>query len=142
MSRFLIGTDVDYSILQKIYGSPMENETRYSPARCIGIEVRDVSGSPDPKHISTSYVERQNWTVRGPNAPLYALRRWLLAQTHQPCGCYGSQLFRIQLHSNPHYTPHDPGYGCWRYRSAMGCSRSRCAMGILRAQTRESSLIF
>jgi IS1 family transposase len=58
------GPDVDYSILQKIYGAPQENETRYSPARCIGIEVREVSGNPDPKHISTSYIERQNWTVR------------------------------------------------------------------------------
>src|ERR1700722_19446781 len=59
------GMEVDYSILQKLYGSPMENETRYSPARVIGIDVRNVSGNPDPKHISTSYVERQNWTVRG-----------------------------------------------------------------------------
>jgi IS1 family transposase len=59
------GTEVDYSILQKIYGAPQENETRYSPAKCIGIDVRTVSGNPNPKHISTSYVERQNWTVRG-----------------------------------------------------------------------------
>ena len=59
------GLDVDYSILQKIYGHPMENETRYSPAQCIGIEMREVSGKPDPEHVSTSYVERQNWTVRG-----------------------------------------------------------------------------
>ena len=58
------GLDVDYSILQKIYGAPTENETRYSPARCIGVQVRHVTGSPDRKHISTSYVERQNWTLR------------------------------------------------------------------------------
>jgi len=59
------GQDVDYSILQKIYGSPLENETRYSPAQCIGIDVRHVTGRPDPKDISTSFIERQNWTVRG-----------------------------------------------------------------------------
>src|SRR5258708_8477180 len=58
------GMEVDYSILQKLYGTPQENETRYSPARCIGVEMRHVSGDPDPKHISTSFVERQNWTVR------------------------------------------------------------------------------
>ena len=58
------GVEVDYSILQKIYGAPQENETRYSPARCIGAEIRHVSGNPERKHISTSYVERQNWTVR------------------------------------------------------------------------------
>lgn len=59
------GENVDYSILQKIYGHPMENETRYSPAQCIGVEMREVSGNCDPAHVSTSFVERQNWTVRG-----------------------------------------------------------------------------
>jgi hypothetical protein len=49
--------------LQKIYGKPQE-EHRYSPAKCIGIEEHRISGSPDPKHVSTSYIERQNWTVR------------------------------------------------------------------------------
>ena len=58
------GCTVDYSILQKIYGSAQVNETRYSPATCIGIDVRHVSGNPDPKHVSTSYVERQNLSVR------------------------------------------------------------------------------
>jgi IS1 family transposase len=55
---------VDYAQLQKIYRSPSENETRYSPARCIGTSTKEVSGNPDYKHISTSFVERQNWTVR------------------------------------------------------------------------------
>ena len=58
------GLEVDYSILQKIYGTPQENETRYSPAHCIGAEIRHVSGNPERKHVSTSYIERQNWTVR------------------------------------------------------------------------------
>jgi IS1 family transposase len=59
------GFNVDYSILQKIYRAPQENDTRYSPARCIAVEMREVSGNCDPKHVSTSFVERQNWTVRG-----------------------------------------------------------------------------
>jgi IS1 family transposase len=58
------GADVDYAQLQKIYGSSLENETRYSPATCIGCEMKVVSGDPDPKHVSTSYVERQNLTMR------------------------------------------------------------------------------
>jgi IS1 family transposase len=58
------GADVDYAQLQKIYGSSLENETRYSPATCIGCEMKEVSGRPDPKHVSTSYVERQNLTMR------------------------------------------------------------------------------
>ena len=58
------GMDVDYAQLQKIYGAVIENETRYSPARCIGCEMKVVSGDPNPRHVSTSFVERQNWTVR------------------------------------------------------------------------------
>jgi IS1 family transposase len=58
------GADVDYAQLQKIYGAVVENETRDSPAVCIGCDMKVVSGSPDPKHVSTSYVERQNLTMR------------------------------------------------------------------------------
>jgi hypothetical protein len=56
--------DCDYAMLQKIYGASMENETRYSPAKCIGSDMKVISGNPDPKHVSTSYVERQNLTMR------------------------------------------------------------------------------
>lgn len=58
------GGDVDYAVLQKIYGTPDEGQKRYSPPECIGVEVRVVEGSPEPRHISTSYVERQNLTMR------------------------------------------------------------------------------
>lgn len=58
------GMDCDYAQLQKIYGASMEPERQYSPARCIGVDLKVVSGNPDPKHISTSYVERQNLTMR------------------------------------------------------------------------------
>ena len=61
------GAAVDYTTLHKVYGFPMENETRYSPAQCIGCEMRIVTGAPDSEHISTSFVERQNWTVRTNN---------------------------------------------------------------------------
>jgi IS1 family transposase len=59
------GMDVDYAVLQKIYGAPSDEEQRrYSPARCIGCDLKVISGDPDPKHVSTSYVERQNLTMR------------------------------------------------------------------------------
>jgi hypothetical protein len=58
------GSDIDYAQLQKIYGAPSENHTRYSPAQCIGCDMKVVSGDPDPKHVSTSFVERQNLSMR------------------------------------------------------------------------------
>ena len=58
------GSEVDYAQLHKVYRAPLENETRYSPAKCIGCDMKAVSGNPDYEHVSTSFVERQNWTVR------------------------------------------------------------------------------
>jgi IS1 family transposase len=58
------GADVDYGMLVKIYGPDPQAEKRYSPAECIGAEKRRVEGDPDPRHISTSFVERQNLTLR------------------------------------------------------------------------------
>lgn len=58
------GMDVDYAMLVKLYGASGENETRYSPAKCIGCIPQAVMGNPDPKHISTSFAERQNLTMR------------------------------------------------------------------------------
>ena len=58
------GTDIDYAQLVKIYGQTPEGQRRYSPPVCIGCERHAVTGKPDPKHVSTSYVERQNLNIR------------------------------------------------------------------------------
>jgi IS1 family transposase len=59
------GAAVDYAQLVKMFGaSPESSKGRYSPAECTGIKKTRIEGDPDPKHISTSYIERSNLTVR------------------------------------------------------------------------------
>ena len=57
--------EVDYAMLVKQYGHPPSNapEKRYSPAACVGVAKQIVTGNPDKKHISTSYIERQNLNI-------------------------------------------------------------------------------
>jgi len=56
--------EIDYATLIKLYGAGPQDESRYSPPKCIGIQKEKVNGGPDLKHVSTSFVERQNLTMR------------------------------------------------------------------------------
>src|SRR5215212_1693832 len=61
------GADVDYGMLVKLYGGEtggQGHERKYSPSECLGARKDTITGSPDPKHISTSYTERANLTMR------------------------------------------------------------------------------
>lgn len=58
------GSDIDFAQLVKLYGAERAGEARYSPAKCTGCKKVKVIGSPVAKHISTSYVERANLTMR------------------------------------------------------------------------------
>lgn len=58
------GSEIDYAMLVKLYGNDRESEARYSPAECIGCRSVAITGSPKAADISTSFVERQNLTMR------------------------------------------------------------------------------
>ncbi len=63
-AAFSRGPGVDYAQLVKIYGTSPEAQRRYSPPICLGAQKSEIRGMPDPKHISTSHVERQNLSMR------------------------------------------------------------------------------
>ncbi|MGD0351914.1 MAG: IS1 family transposase [Dehalococcoidia bacterium] len=60
----VFGNNIDYAMLVKLYGADPKGDKRYSPSECLGTETHVIKGSQDPKQISTSFVERQNLTMR------------------------------------------------------------------------------
>ncbi len=58
------GSDIDYAMLIKHYGEPTGALGRYSPGDCTGVDLRRIEGRPDLAHVSTSYAERANLTLR------------------------------------------------------------------------------
>jgi IS1 family transposase len=88
----IFAEDVHFAQLVKIYGNAPEGgkdgQKRYSPAECIGCKKQTVTGNPDPKEISTSFVERQNHNYAYGDAPLYSPDKWLQQKVREsrPCG--------------------------------------------------------
>lgn len=62
--EYAFGGEVDYAQLIKIYGKDQQADSKYSPPVCLSTKLRPAVGNPDPRYISTSYVERQNLTMR------------------------------------------------------------------------------
>jgi hypothetical protein len=58
------GAGIDYAMLQKVYGVDPAEERRYSLPVVLSTFTEVITGSPDPKHVSTSYIERQNLTMQ------------------------------------------------------------------------------
>jgi len=71
------GADVDYAMLVNIYGETAEAEKRYSPAECIGAQKMQITGSPDPKHISTRLRRAPEPHDADAHAPFHPANQWL-----------------------------------------------------------------
>ena len=128
------GTDVDFSQLIKLYGHNPEREVRYSPAQCIGTIKNHVNGKPKSKNISTSYVERQNLTMR------MSMRRFTrltnaFSKKVENLGHAVSLHFMYynfcRIHRSLRVTPCNGSRG---YRSSVGNRRYSCLINLLQSK--------
>ena len=102
------GGDVDYAMLVKIYGKPEGEEKRYSPAVCIGCETHVITGTPEAKHINTSYVERHNLSVRMTNRRFTRLTNGFSKKIENHAASVALGYFAynfIKIHSTLRTTP-------------------------------------
>ena len=100
--------DVDYAQLVKIYGKPEGGEKRYSPSVCLGCETHVITGTPEPKHINTSYVERHNLSVRMTNRRFTRLTNGFSKKIENHAASVALGYFAynfIKIHSTLRTTP-------------------------------------
>jgi hypothetical protein len=109
-------------MLVKLYGNDRESEARYSPAECIGCRAIPISGNPKARHISTSYVERQNLTMRMNMRRFHTVDQCVLEKTGKSRACDCVALHVLQFLPSP---PNPPGHAC----DGSGDCRSRLVIG-------------
>jgi len=100
--------EVDYAVLHKIYRSDRDGAARYSPPKCIGSERRTVVGEPDMAHVSTSFIERQNLTVRMGSRRYTRLTNAFSKSIQNHIAAVALHYFHynyIRKHSTPKTTP-------------------------------------
>jgi hypothetical protein len=102
------GGDIDYAMLVKSCGPSPEGQRRYSPAICTGARKFRVEGNPDPKHVSTSYVERQNLNIRMGNRRMTRLTNAFSKKTENHAhmmAIYFMHYNFVRIHQTLRVTP-------------------------------------
>lgn len=89
-------------MLVKVYeGMGAMEQRRYSPSKFVNADKRRINGAPDMEQVSTSYVERQNLTIRMHNPPLHATDQCVLKENREFGALRGAALYVLQLRSHP-----------------------------------------
>jgi hypothetical protein len=113
------GCDVDYAMLVKLFGKDRnEDDRRYSPAVCLGCTTQIISGDRDPPHISTSFAERHNWTVRTNMRRYTWLSNGLSRKLQNHAAAVALNYFAYNFVRDSPDAADDPGDGRWRDRPA------------------------
>jgi hypothetical protein len=115
------GCEVDYSMLLKIYGAPLQDDasTRYSPATCIGCRTATLSGNPDPKYVSTSFVEKTEFVHEDGDASFHKINQWVFKENREPRPCGRTSFFLLQLYSDSSDASRDSRDGSRDYGSRL-----------------------
>ena len=124
------GNNIDYAMLVKLYGESADAvgpERKYSPSDCIGARKEPITGNPDPAHISTSHVERQNLTMRMSMQRFTRLTNAFTQEDRQPHLRAVALLRVLQLRADAQGAQASPGDGRWRCGSALVDGRYRGA---------------
>ena len=111
------GEDIDFAQLIKIYGYDPEAEKRYSPAKCLGTNVKTITGEPNPKHVLRRASEPHHANV---DETVYQAHKRVQQESGDARALGGATLHVLQLREDSPELADDTGPSCWRHGPAVG----------------------
>jgi IS1 family transposase len=120
------GTEIDYAMLEKIYGAPQDTPETRSPAICMGARKAVITGNPVHEHISTSYVERQNLTMRMSMRRFTRLTNGFSKKVENHGHAIAIHYMYYNFCAYPSIAPRHTRDGGWRFESCFVGGRNNC----------------